>query len=64
MRVWIARDDSGQLWAYIEKPYKDGGIFMPQVLGDCWQLPYYKYPEVTFENSPIQLVTLIENPQL
>lgn len=56
MNLWIARDDSGELWAFIEKPYYDGGIFMPQVLGDCWQLPYYKYPEVTYENSPQMLI--------
>lgn len=64
MNVWIARDISGSLWIYTEKPYNDGGIFMPQMMGDCWKLPSDMYPEVTFENSPIELVTLIENRQL
>lgn len=61
MNMWIARDDNGQLWVYIEKPYNDGGIFMPKELGDCWKLPTEMYPEVTYENSPVELVTLIKN---
>ena len=64
MNIWIARDDSGSLWIYSSKPYMYGLEYMPQVDADLWKLPTEMYPEVTFENSPVELVTLIENPQL
>lgn len=64
MNVWIARDMSGSLWIYSDKPVQDATLFFPQIGAELWKIPSDMYPEVTFENSPIELVTLIENQQL
>lgn len=55
MKAWIARDKTGSLCMFCEKPkLKDGTI---------WYLPFDSimllkpnlFPEVTFENSPQQV---------
>lgn len=58
--IWIARGKDGSLIAYKEKPEWDTGM-------NCWImeggipwglriLPQSWLPEVTWENSPIELV--------
>lgn len=63
--IWIARDEDGTLCAYSQKPYRYAfdGIWLTEngndrnyaVLNihDDW------FPEVTWENSPIELVPKI-----
>lgn len=55
MKLWIARDYNGELWAYDHKPIKKDGIFQSDFeLDKCIasELPAWVLPEVTFENSP------------
>ena len=53
--MWIARDRDGCLFAYKEKPTRREllGIFYSENLAP---LPSDLYPEVTWENSPKELV--------
>lgn len=61
MKMWIARDLFGGLYLYSNKPIKMVGY-------NCWDgEDWYKinrdfFPEVTFENSPMEVeLKLIEN---
>ncbi len=61
--IWIARDKDGTLCAYNQKPCRiafddiwlpeNGNDWNYEVLNDDW------FPEVTWENSPIELVPKI-----
>ena len=62
MDVWIARDQDNALHLYKHKPsIQKGG---PYIGGDYWkggalsfdylELPEHLFPEVTFENSPVE----------
>lgn len=60
--IWIARDKDGTLYVHIRKPKRDtfNGIWVNngdnrsyEVLDGDW------FPEVTWENSPIELVPKI-----
>ena len=52
MKLWIARDEDGDIYLYKNKPYlKAEGIWT------CSDQEYFyldeeSFPEVTFENSP------------
>jgi hypothetical protein len=71
MKLWIARDKSGTLVLWFNKPVKQGdgwynndGFFIL----DSVQSPTFgeviPFPEVTFENSPQQVeIKLIKNEQ-
>lgn len=56
MKLWIARDSNGLLTVYNEKPnlyyneYWDGDYST-----QCIDLPKEMFPEVTFENSPMEV---------
>lgn len=56
MKVWLARDESGALFIHRHKPeqrrYDRQGVVWEST--DYWQLYHRDYPEVTFENSPIE----------
>lgn len=68
--MWIARDKNGELYLYPQKPIKNEewgvysenteaeGIFMigRDVMYSFIQLDANLYPEVTWENSPKELV--------
>lgn len=58
MKLWIARDKSGVLALYPDKPMKAGDIWD----SDNWFiLDMASYPEVTFDNSPQEVeLKLIE----
>ena len=53
MEFWIARDVSGELWLYSDKPefnpYKNE---YESFGGDFLVIDNSLFPEVTFENSP------------
>ena len=64
MKMWIARDEDGRLYLYPIKPYLIDNPF-----NDYWnnedenwmQLREDSFPEVTFENSPMEVeLKLIE----
>ena len=56
MKVWLARDESGALFIHRHKPekrrYDRQGVVWEST--DYWQLYHRDYPEVTFENSPVE----------
>lgn len=54
--MWIARDKSGQLFAYADCPIRkeEKGVFMTST--EMFRLNKSRYSEVTWENSPIHLV--------
>ena len=56
--LWVARDSNGELFIYSEKPIRDYDCFIYQNNDDlnACMLPDNLYPEVTFENSPKQLI--------
>ena len=62
MKMWIARDESGDIYLYDSKPELvadwSGGIWKAS---DFFELPADSFPEVTFENSPMEVeLVLIE----
>lgn len=53
--MWIARDRDGGLYIYANEPTRsEYGFFYSE--GDGEFLPNVFYPEVTWENSPKELV--------
>ena len=55
--MWIARDRDGSLWLYGNKPKKLVNMFVEdgeyESLGT---IDDYQFPEVTWENSPKELI--------
>ena len=59
MGLWLARDKSGELWVYDNKPQRYDNYYRNKDEDiRCFAEPIYEslYPEVTFENSPVELV--------
>ena len=56
MKMYIARDRSGELWLYQSEPIcrNEDGSFYPTCFEDC-RLLDEDFPEVTFENSPMEV---------
>ena len=53
MKMRIARDECGSLWIHRGRPkLETNGCW---VSDDFWQLEERDYPEVTFENSPMEV---------
>ena len=58
MKMWIARDQNGEIYLYPTKPDKYDCIFDAY---DWWQIKQDLFPEVTFKNSPVEVeIKLIE----
>lgn len=59
MGYWIARDKTGDLYIYDQKPsYPDcTGIFGCRHVEVMDQLDSRLFPELTFENSPVKIIT-------
>lgn len=55
--MWIARDKNEDLWLYENKPYTFCmDIFLMQTDDElCDKLNKDLFPEVTFENSPVEV---------
>lgn len=59
MKMWMARDKSGDLYLYKSKPIVNEGIWYCRE--GLWSISNYLFPEVTFENSPVEVeLKLIE----
>ena len=56
--LWIARDKDNSLFIYSKKPIKDYNFYKYDIedVLDSTLIPEELYPEVTFENSPKQLI--------
>ena len=55
MKMWISRDADGELHLNYDKPTKHGGIMWINQRSDFMELYPEDYPEVTFENSPMEV---------
>lgn len=75
MKVWIARDFDGGLYTFINKPWLQtvDKIWLDYPVYIDWKddSSYYEqldcnlYPEITFENSPMQVeLKLVENERI
>jgi hypothetical protein len=66
MKMWIARDEDETLWFFKEYPIKKEKLFYPTTditgrLTYYCSMPTDIFPEVTFENSPMEVeLKLIE----
>lgn len=54
--IWIARDKTGELFCFDNKPYLDGDAWYGTDDSEVSQLNSEFFKEVTFENSPKQLI--------
>ena len=62
MKLWIARNVDNTLVLFQSKPILKDELIWDEILNeDCMFIPEYLYPEVTFENSPMEVeLKLIE----
>lgn len=63
MKMWIAREQDGGLWLFYEKPIYDKFLqeWVTERPHEFGYLPTECFPEVTFENSPMEVeLKLIE----
>ena len=60
MKAYIARDKNGEVYLHREKPTRLISVF---VSDDWWILERCDFPNVTFENSPLE-VEIIERSTL
>lgn len=57
--MYLARDKNGQLWIYPELPkYSQAMGFWYSTMEPGFALETNGYPEVTFENSPVEIIGL------
>lgn len=52
MKLWIARDESGELYLYDDVPEKLPTYFVQQGYKTVIKLSDDLFPEITFNNSP------------
>lgn len=52
--MWIARDKSGELYLYNNKPVREDETFSNTTSWLQWLCPR-TFPEVTWENSPVEV---------
>jgi len=56
MKLWIARDQNGDLFLYPIKPDRYVTEYYVFFNGDdCYDIDNRLFPEVTFENSPMEV---------
>ena len=67
MKLWLARDRSGALFVYSELPVRKENLFLLESRSDDPYAPRLmvldenSYPEVTWENSPIEVKLSIDS---
>ena len=63
--MWIARDKDGRLTVFIAKPKRYDEYFGARTVWGTWEAGLWidkeSYPEVTWENSPKELVVKEES---
>ena len=58
MKLWIARDENGEIYLHTKKPslfHKIEGMKLVWNSDDWFWLDKNLFPEVTFENSPMEV---------
>ncbi len=58
--MWLARDENGSLWVYRTYPTRNEKYFDSQFL-DSVKINKDEFPEVTWENSPVEITSLKKN---
>lgn len=58
MKMWIARDKDGTLFIHANKPQLSKEYDFWD--SDYWFVPDEDHPEVTFENSPVEVEFVIK----
>lgn len=59
--MWIARDKDGELFVYKQRPFRNGDVFNSAYgMYGMMAILNYEYPEVTWENSPKELVVKMD----
>jgi len=54
--MWIARDKNQELWVYKDKPVRGWEGFEEEgYCPDSFMIPQDLFPEVTWENSPVEV---------
>ena len=53
--MWIARDEDRELFLYSKKPIKFDRCFAPKNGRGILMIDEQLFPEVTFENSPVEV---------
>lgn len=62
MKMWIARNKDGSLALFRYKPLRIRYDTFDRLRGDFIELDKKLYPEVTFENSPVEVeLKLVSN---
>ena len=54
--IWLARDKNGELWGYLDKPIRGEEIF--KIYGEDMGFSIIDnlFPEITWENSPVEFI--------
>lgn len=62
MKLWAARNVNNTLVLFQSKPILKDELMLDEILNEDYMfIPEYLYPEVTFENSPMEVeLKLIE----
>ena len=62
MKLWVARNVDNTLVLFQSKPILTDEVIWGEILNEDYMfIPEYLYPEVTFENSPMEVeLKLIE----
>ena len=60
MKIWIARDSDNSLWIHKEKPKKCANPYFWVSNEDWWEVDEGFLPEVTFENSPMEVELVLK----
>ena len=60
MKMYIARNVDNTLVLFQSKPILKDELIWDEILNeDCMFIPEYLYPEVTFENSPMEVELIL-----
>lgn len=62
MKLWIARDKTGELYLYKQKPALIDGTFFYDT--GLWEIDEENFPEVTLENSPQEVELKFQEVEL
>lgn len=61
MKLWIARNEDNTLVLFQSKPILKDELIWDEILNEDYMfIPEYLYPEVTFENSPMEVELVIK----
>ena len=60
MKLWIARNGDGRLFLHLKEPYLVNWINDWDNDKDFMRLEDNNFPEVTFENSPVEVELVIK----